>query len=100
MGGSGRTQINQGSDGEVPVHCHHSLYRSAPAYAYLTTADASNLLLVFPTSFAEADHHMVQPVGGNRAHEPKGSFARLTFEIGGWDMSERKITQLFGLILG
>ena len=29
--------------------------------SYLTTADASNLLLVFPVSFAEADHHMVQP---------------------------------------
>jgi hypothetical protein len=26
--------------------------------SYLTTADASNLLLVFPVSFAEADHHM------------------------------------------
>jgi GAF domain-containing protein len=34
------------------------LYRSAPACAYLTTADASNLLLVFPVSFVEADYHM------------------------------------------
>jgi hypothetical protein len=29
--------------------------------AYLTTADAPNVLLVFPASVAEADHHMVQP---------------------------------------
>src|SRR5262245_38914558 len=49
-----------GSDGEVPVHCRHSLY-SAPACAYLTTADAPNVLLVFPASVVEADHHMVQP---------------------------------------
>src|SRR5262249_26099583 len=38
LGGSGRTQINQwshtsmvGSDGEVPVHCHHSFTRLQPA---------------------------------------------------------------------
>src|SRR5262245_38859797 len=35
-----------------------------------------------------------------RSAKPKGSFARLTFEMGGRDMSERNITQLFGLILG
>src|SRR5262249_8316736 len=35
-------------------------YRSAPVCAYLTTGDASNLLLVPPVSFAEADHHVVQ----------------------------------------
>src|SRR2546426_3377677 len=34
-----------GSDGEVPVHSPPFFYRSAPACAYLTTADASNLLL-------------------------------------------------------
>jgi len=46
--------------GEVPGSLPPFFYRSAPACAYLTTADASNLLLVFPVSFAEADHHMVQ----------------------------------------
>ena len=30
-------------------------YRSAPACAYLSTADETNLLLVFPATFAEAD---------------------------------------------
>jgi hypothetical protein len=34
-------------------------FYSAPACAYLTTADAPNVLLVFPASVAEADHHMV-----------------------------------------
>jgi len=32
-----------------------------PFGSSLRAADASNLLLVFPVSFAEADHHMVQP---------------------------------------
>jgi len=66
----------------------------APAYAYLTTAD---LLLVFPVSFAE--WITTWAVGSIRTHEPKGSFARLPLKWGR-DMSERKITQLFGLILG
>src|SRR6266480_592694 len=39
--------------GEVPGSLPPFFYRSAPACAYLTTADASNLLLVFPVSFAE-----------------------------------------------
>src|SRR5262245_23779978 len=88
LGGSGRTQINQmvsrqhgrqrwRSPGSLPSF----FYRSAPAYAYLTTADASNLLLVFPVSFVE--RITTWAVGGNRTHEPKGSFARLTFEMGG-----------------
>jgi hypothetical protein len=47
-----------GSDGEVPVHCQHSFTVRLQASAYLTTADASNLLLVFPVSFVEADYHM------------------------------------------
>jgi len=50
----------------------------APAYAYLTTAD---LLLVFPVSFAE--WITTWAVGSIRTNEPKGSFARLTFEKGG-----------------
>jgi hypothetical protein len=65
LGESGRMPINPmvsrqqvGSDGEVPGSLPPFFYRSAPAYAYLTTANASNLLLVFPVSFAEADHHM------------------------------------------
>src|SRR5262249_42095250 len=41
-----------GSDSEVLVHCHHSFTVRPPACAYLTTADASSLLLVFPVSFA------------------------------------------------
>ena len=32
--------------------------------------------------------------------EPKRPFARLRFRMGVLDMSERRITQLFGLILG
>jgi len=36
-------------------------YRSAPACAYLTTADAPSVLLVFPANVAEADHQVVQP---------------------------------------
>jgi len=37
-----------GSDGEVPVHCRHSFTVRLQPARYLTTADASNLLLVFP----------------------------------------------------
>src|SRR5262245_3025457 len=38
-------------------NCHHSFTVRLQPCAYLTTADASNLLLVFPVSFAEADLH-------------------------------------------
>src|SRR5439155_21518932 len=60
--------------GEVPGSLPPFFYRSAPACAYLTTADASNLLLVFPVSFAEAHHHMAQPYA---APEPICPPARL-----------------------
>src|SRR5262249_52057437 len=66
-GGSGRTQINQmvsRQRGRQRWRSPSSLppfFYSAPACAYLTTADAPNVLLVFPASVAEADHHMVQP---------------------------------------
>src|SRR5262245_36384745 len=43
---------------KVPVHCHRCFAVRLPVGAYPTTADASNLLPVFPVSFAEADHHM------------------------------------------
>ena len=36
----------------------------------------------------------------NRAFEPAGSLNRLTIRVLEGDMSERRITQLFGLILG
>jgi hypothetical protein len=62
LGGSGRTRINPNAsmvgDGEVPLQLPPLFYRSAPACAYLATADASNLLLVFSVSFAETDRHM------------------------------------------
>lgn len=36
----------------------------------------------------------------SRPFEPSGSFDRLIFRVLEGDMSERRITQLFGLILG
>jgi hypothetical protein len=60
LGGSGGRRLTKrsnasmvGSNGEAPVHCHHS-FTVAFSLCYLTTADASNLLLLFPLSFAEA----------------------------------------------
>src|SRR5262245_17186480 len=54
LGGSGRTQINQMVSRQhrrqpwrSPASLPPFFYRSAPAGAYLSTADASNLLLVF-----------------------------------------------------
>jgi hypothetical protein len=80
---------------KVPVHCHHCFTVRLPAGAYPTTADASNLLPVFPESFAEADHHMGRRRQSNRKHHSRDQSMKW-----GREMSERKITQLFGLILG
>jgi hypothetical protein len=42
-----------GSDGEVPVHCHHS-FTVTFSLCLSNYCRASNLLLLFPLSFAEA----------------------------------------------
>ena len=57
------------------------LLPSAPACAYLTTGDASNLLLIFPISFAEADHHIGSAIGDNRTHLPANTTNELV-ELG------------------
>jgi hypothetical protein len=42
-----------GSDGEVPVHCHHS-FTVTFSLCLSNYCRASNLLLLFPLSFTEA----------------------------------------------